>query len=366
MAFYSKFVFIGNIGIAKDKEKFHSTFLNAKETWVSSRINFMVKESDHNGVFVELFGGYQADSKGRIFSMDLDNNKIEVPWALRDDTETLKMVADFKKFKSDLGEQKEFITEYQMIEHLKDVLPTITDRVVVTGSVKKEYYKGKYNDKYIIQTIRIAKEDEKNKLSVSMDIFYSKDSLDSSDFKDEKVLRLTGYVSQYIDKDVKTKYMPQQFILSAKKLDFENEKHVAKYDFLKKYITVKGKTYVHIPWQMSIFRGADEVEWDESMLTKDQKEAVAFGLSTVDNFKPRSNALGDNIFEYRLIKPLLTGIFSEGVMDTEMKIDEFEEDVFKPVEKTEKFKEPKEEKKVEPKFDIDKIVEDDEDEDLFS
>ncbi|HEY5561974.1 MAG TPA: hypothetical protein VIK72_09525 [Clostridiaceae bacterium] len=366
-AFYSKFVFIGALGIAKDKSKFHNTFLNSpKDTWASARINFMVKESDHNGVFVELFEGYQVDGKGKIFSKDLDFNNIEVPWGVRESEETLKMVADFKKFKADLGESKVFLSGYEMIEHLNVVLPTITDRVVVTGSVKKEYYKGKYNDKYIIQTIRLAKEDEKSKLSVSMDIFYSKDSLDSSDFKDEKVIRLSGFVSQYIDKDVKTKFMPQQFILSAKKLDFENEKHVAKFDFLKKYITVKGKTYVHIPWQMSIFRGADEVEWDESMLTKAQKEAIAFGLSTADNFKPRSNALGDNIFEYRLIKPLLTGEFSEGVMDTEMKIEEFEEDVFKPVEKTEKFKEPKEEKKVEQKFDIDKIVEDDEDEDLFS
>jgi len=365
MAFYSKFVFIGALGIAKDKDKFHNTFLNKKETWVSSRVNFMVKESDHNGVFVELFGGYQADGKGRIFSMDLDNSKIEVPWKDREDTETLKMVADFKKFKADLGEAKEFLAEYDMIEYLKDVLPSITERVVVIGSVKKEYYKGNYNDKYIIQTIRFAKEDEKNKLSVSMDIFYSKDSLDTSDFKEEKVLRLTGYVSQYIDKDIKTKFMPQQFILSAKKLDFENDKHVAKFDFLKKYITVKGKTYVHMPWQMSIFRGADEVEWDESMLTKDQKEAVAFGLSTAESFKPRSNALGGNIFEYRLIKPLLSGVFSEGVMDTELKVEEFEEDIFRPVEKTEKFKEPKEDKKIEPKFNIDTIVED-EDDDLFS
>jgi len=365
MAFYSKFIFIGSLGIAKDRSKFHNTFLNVAGTWTSSRINFMVKESDHNGVFVELFGGYQVDGKGKIFSMDLDNNKIEVPWGVRENVETLKMVADFKKFKADLGESKEFLSEYEMIEHLNNVLPSVTERVVVIGSVKKEYYKGNYNDKYILQTIRFAKEDEKNKLSVSMDIFYSKDSLDSSDFKEEKVIRLTGYVSQYIDKDIKTKYMPQQFILSAKKLDFENDKHVAKFDFLKKYITVKGKNYVHIPWQMSIFRGADEVEWDESMLTKEQKEAVEFGLSTVDNFKPRSNALGGNIFEYRLIKPLLSGAFSEGVMDTELKMEEFEEDVFKPIEKTEKFKEPKEDKKTEPKFDIDTIVED-EDDDLFS
>lgn len=365
MAFYSKFVFIGNVGISKDKDKYYHTSLNGKETWKSSRLNFLVKESDNNGVFVELFGGYQIDGKGKVFSKDVDNNNIEVPWKDREDPETLKMVADFKKFKVNLTEQKEFIAEYDMIEYLKDVLPTITKPVVVIGNIKKEHYKGKYNNKYIIQTIRFAKEDEKNKLSLSMDIFYSKDSLDSSSFKDDKVLKLAGYVSQYIDKQTGVKYMPQEFILSAKKLDFLNEKHMAKFDLLKKYLTVKGKTYVHIPWQVSVFRGADEVEWDESMLTKAQKEQIEFGLATADDFKPKNNVLGGNIYEYRLIKPLLTGDFTEGVMDTELKIDEFEENIFVPVEKTEKFKEPKEDKKTEQNFDVDTIVQD-EDDDLFS
>jgi len=368
MAFYNKFIFIGDIGIAKDKEKFYNSFLNDKGTWRSSKINFMIKESDHNAVFVELFGGYMADGKGKVFSKDLENNNIEIPWADRNNTETLKMVADMKKFKVNFGEQKEFITEFDMIECLKDELPKITKPVVITGQIKHKEYKGKYTDVFIIKTIRLAKEDEKNKLSANIEIYYSKDSLDTDDFKEEKIIKLAGFVPQYIDKETGIKYMPHPFILSAKKLDFTNEKHVEKFEFLKKYLTVKTKTYVHIPWQMTVFRGADEVDWNESMLTKAQKEQVAFGLSSVDDFKPKSNMLGGNIYEYRLTKPLLVGDFSEGVVDSEIKIEEFENNnVFTPVEKTEKFKKPKEEKLIEQKVEskVDEVISKD-DEDLFS
>lgn len=338
MGFTNTFAFVGNIQIPRDKEKFYSEFLNPKGTWQSARINFLVKESDTNGMFVELFGGFQADGKGNVYSMDIENNKIEFPWSDRNDEETIKMIANYKKFRFNLGEQVEFITEYDAIRYLAEKLPTITDRIVVTGVVKKEPYKNKFNTRFVIQNVRLAKEDEKNKLSSTMDIFYSKESLDDGVFKEDKLLYLNGYLSQYI-KDEGIKYVPHQFVLNAKKVDFENDKHKARFNMLKKYLTVTGKNFVHIPWNINIYRGAEEVEFDESMLTKAQKEQIEFGLATIDDFKPRGNILGDNVFEYKLAKPVLKGNFVDGVIDTELKITEFEEQIYTPVAKTEKFQE---------------------------
>ena len=96
------------------------------------------------------------------------------------------------------------------------------------------------------------------------------------------------------------------------------------------YIDIKNKTMVHIPWDIVLLRGAEEAEFDESMLTAKQKEQIELGLKTLDDFKPKGNILGDRVNEYRLFDPKLTGDFADGLVDTEEKVSEVEEKIFVP------------------------------------
>jgi len=338
MAMQNRFTFIGELGIAKDKERFCKDYDNG--TWISSRLSFMVKKSNNNAVFVELFGGCQKDGKGTVNTFDTEKNKIEIPWKDRNNEETLNMIADWKKYKFNLGEEKIFVTEYDAVQYLKETLPTLNKKVVAYGDLKVEEYNGNFNTKFILKGIRLASEEEskKNKLTLNADLYYAKDSLDVSDFKEEKVLRLTPYISQHVSKEVGNGFFPLKgVILNAKKIDFENELQKKKVEYIKNKLTVKGKTYVHLPWAISIMRGAEEVDFDESMLTKDQLVEIELGISSIDDFKPKKKPLGNDVFEFRLVKPLLTEDFKDGAIDTELTIDEFEDKIYKATPKTEKF-----------------------------
>ena len=79
-----------------------------------------------------------------------------------------------------------------------------------------------------------------------------------------------------------------------------------------------------------MINGAEEVEFDESQLTKAQREQLELGIRTLDDFKPKGAILGGRVNEYRLFDPKLTGDFADGLVDTEMKESEFEEMVYAP------------------------------------
>jgi hypothetical protein len=351
------------------KKPFVKTFSGGadKKTPMAS-LNLGIKASDNNMAFVEMFGSVQKVVK----TMNTDNEKIEFPWDDRFDEEIIKTIANYKKITVDLGEEigrKDFVSEYDAILYLKDTLGKYKGKVCITGQMEKQWYKDRYYDKFKIQNVYAVDSDAKNKFTLTVDVYYAKDGMDDKDFKKESRIYLDGYIKQYINKDEGTKFVPQQFVLDGSKVDFNNEKHVAQFDYRKKYMSTDKKTVVHMLWDVNYLNGADTVDFDESQLTKAQKEQVELGLATVESFKPRGDIYGDRVSEFRLSKPNLTGDFADGLVDTELKISEFEEQLYIPnateekledvVKKAEKKEEVKEETKQEPEPEID-------DEDLFS
>lgn len=336
MAFNNKFNFVGTASLpkAESKRPFTKEFEKKKKKMIS--LNFGVKESDNNLAYVEGFDSIQDIIK----TMNTDNEKIEIKWADRFDEDVVKTVANYKKYTVDLGEEfgsrKEFISQYDAIQHLKEWLPKYNGKILVSGQFVKEPYNGQYYDKFKFQSIYAVADDQKNRLSLTMDIYYNKDSVDKADFKEEKKIYLNGYVSQYINKDEGNKYIPQQLVFNTSKYDLENnDKHKGLFEYKLKYIDVKNKTFVHIPWDIVLLHGAEGVEWNESMLTKPQKEQVELGIKTVDDFKPRGQIYGDKINEYRLFDPILRDFgkddnFTDGIIDTGTTVSEFEDLIYVP------------------------------------
>ena len=119
-------------------------------------------------------------------------------------------------------------------------------------------------------------------------------------------------------------------MFNASKYDPENEKHQKLLDYKLKYIDINDKNMQHMIWEVVMLNGAEEVEFDESQLTKQQREQIELGIRTLDDFKPKGAILGGRVNEYRLFDPKLTGDFAEGLVDTEMKESEFEEQIYRP------------------------------------
>lgn len=340
MSYQSRFSFCGTPVIPKQKADTKRPFCKeiskkdekTKETKKMLSMTFGIKETDMNMAFVEAFDSQQKVIK----TMDVDNEKMDVNWDDRFDEDIIEKVANYRKYIVDLGDEhggrQEFITAYDMIEHLREHLPNYDGRVVVTGQFTRDWYAKKktYFSKFRIQNVFAAPEERKNRLLLTMDLFYNKSSLDDSDFDENKKMTLDCYIEQYINKDEGRKYVPIQVVFSGAKYDLENEKHKKLFDYKMKYIKVKNKNMVHIPWEIVLLRGAEEAEFDESMLTDSQREQVELGIKSVDDFRPKGNIYGDRIDEFRLFEPKLEGDYADGVLECDDTADEFEEKIFVP------------------------------------
>jgi hypothetical protein len=387
MSYQSRFSFCGTPVIPKQKADTKRPFCKeiskkdekTKETKKMLSMTFGIKETDMNMAFVEAFDSQQKVIK----TMDVDNEKMDVDWDDRFDEDIIEKVANYRKYIVDLGDEhggrQEFITAYDMIEHLREYLPNYDGRVVVTGQFTRDWYAKKktYFSKFRIQNVFAAPEEKKNRLLLTMDLFYNKSSLDDSDFDENKKMTLDCYIEQYINKDEGRKYVPIQVVFSGAKYDLENEKHKKLFDYKMKYIKVKNKNMVHIPWEIVLLRGAEEAEFDESMLTDSQREQVELGIKSVDDFRPKGNIYGDRIDEFRLFEPKLEGDYADGVLECDDTADEFEEKIFVPAtdetmeeakknSKSAKSKSKKDEDDDdEPPFDKDEDKDDVDEEDLF-
>ena len=385
MSYQSRFSFCGTPVIPKQKADTKRPFCKeitkkdekTKETKKMLSMTFGIKETDMNMAFVEAFDSQQKAIK----TMDTDNEKLDVDWDDRFDEDIISKVASYRKYIVDLGDdhggRQEFITAYDMIEHLREYLPDYNGRVVVTGQFTRDWYAKKkmYFSKFRVQNVFAAPEERKNRLLLTMDLFYNKASLDDSDFNESKKMTLDCYIEQYINKDEGRKYVPIQVVFSGAKYDLENEKHKKLFDYKMKYIKVKNKNMVHIPWEIVLLRGAEEAEFDESMLTDSQREQVELGIKSVDDFRPKGNIYGDRIDEFRLFEPKLEGDYADGVLECDDTADEFEEKIFVPAadetmeeakknSKSAKSKFKKDEDD-EPPFDKDEDKDDVDEEDLF-
>lgn len=342
MSYQSRFSFCGTPVIPKQKADTKRPFCKeitkkdekTKETKKMLSMSFGIKETDMNMAFVEAFDSQQKVIK----TMDTDNEKLDVDWDDRFDEDIISKVASYRKYIVDLGDdhggRQEFITAYDMIEHLREYLPDYNGRVVVTGQFTRDWYAKKkmYFSKFRVQNVFAAPEERKNRLLLTMDLFYNKASLDDSDFDESKKMTLDCYIEQYINKDEGRKYVPIQVVFSGAKYDLENEKHKKLFDYKMKYIKVKNKNMVHIPWEIVLLRGAEEAEFDESMLTDSQREQVELGIKTVDDFCPKGNVYGDRIDEFRLFEPKLEGDYADGVLECDDTADEFEEKIYVPAQ----------------------------------
>lgn len=339
MAITSRFTFVGTPVLPK-KEKAKRPFFKeinkvdekTKKTRNMISMTFGMKESDNNMAFVEAFDSVQDT----IMTMDSDNEKMEVAWEDRFDEDIVNTVASYRRYTVDLGEEYggrcDFITLYDLMQHLNKYLPDYKGKVMVTGQFTREWYakKNTYLDKFKIQNVYAVEDETKSRLALTMDIYYNKDSIDKGEFNESKKIYLNGYIEQYMGKDEGRKMIPMTFIFSAAKYDLEKEKHKKLFDYKMSYIDIKNKTMVHIPWDIVLLRGAEEADFDEGMLTAKQKEQIELGLKTLDDFKPKGIIMGDKINEYRLFDPKLTGDFADGLVDTEEKVSEFEEKIFVP------------------------------------
>lgn len=366
MSYTSTFKFIGEPVIPKEGSKME--FIRDKMVGKNSdlpllAIKFGVRENKSNTGFVEL-----SDFKfPTIKTVNKDNQLIDVDWEDRNDESIIASVPFWRQCQVNLGEEyggrKTFISQYDFIDYLRNELPNYEGKIEVTGSVEKTPSKtgGQVYTHYVIRNVYAVPDTTRNKLEVDMDIFFNKFSIDRDSFDLEKKIFVNGYVQSYVREQKKKMYFPMTFVMSAEKYDFDNEKHVKRWEYLNSYFdNLLTSKMTHIPWECRILNGAQEVEFDESQLSDRQKMQIELGISTIEDFKPKGGIYGDRIHEIRLSNPILKNEFVDGAINLKDTISEFEEMIYSPEQE-----ETLEDILAEPKKEAEPEDADTDEEDLF-
>lgn len=310
-------------------------------------INFSVVASQNNRAFVECFGMKQDTIK----TMDTENNKIEIAYKDACDPEVIKAVASYRKHIVAIdGGRDEYISDYDFVNYISNIKSELKGRLVmVTGTTSLNEYEGKLSQRFNIQNIYTVDEDRKNKLTVNTDAYWSVDDIDLDSWTDEKKIYINGYIPAYINKDVGNKYVPQQFIFDASKVDFNNEEHVKLISYKLKVLgfkledgkvksTLKKNKVYAIPVIVNYVNGAQEIDFDESQLTPLQKEAIELGLKELKDFAPSNQLYGQRVIQFKITDFVLRDKSESGIYDTEFSTEEFEEQIYTPA-KTETLEE---------------------------
>lgn len=371
-----RFAFTGDIRINGDDQRNPSI-----KSGKTNNINYMrfgvgVANQRNNSAWTDCFGMDNAT----IMTMDTDGNGIEIDKDNRFDKDIVSKVASYRKNVINIiDDRKEFISTYDAIKYLSDNIDVFKHgKFTVTGNVDMNVYNGNVNRRFTIQNIYAASDDAKAQLKITDTFFFCKDSFDTSEWASEHKLYIDGWSYAFFDKKTlgaskgKNMYTPLQLVFDCGKIDWDNEKHVKLVNYKLKQIGCSledGKIKVglkknvyKIPVVIAYINGAQEEEFNESMLSANQKEAIELGLKTIDDFRPSGGVYGEKITMYKLTDFDLRGDYENGCVDTEMSVSKLEEEEFK-VAKTETLEDLEEEIK---EAAVEENDDDDSDDDLFN
>ena len=335
----SRFSFIGEIDAnsLESKVPYYREIKSDKAQGMG--LNLVVIAANNNRAFVEMAGFKNSEIK----SYDSDGNELTFMWDDREDY--ADKVASYKKNVITLnGDRHEFVTEYDFIEFVCAHIDEIKGkRFTVTGQVKKNVYKGKISDRFYMQNLFEVKEDDekKNQLRVTSEFFYNNESVDTADWKDEKKVIINGYTKDYIDKDHKAVYVPRQIVFNCSKVDFDNDLHVKRvkyklnqlkldYDNGKIVSNLKKGRYYAVSTVLAFHQGAEEIEFNESELTSNQKLAIELGLKTLDDFRPKGSIFGNRVVVFNLVDFDLRADYADGAVALEESASDFEDNIYYP------------------------------------
>lgn len=325
---YARFNFCGKVSVSRKAPLVKRDTLKTSE---KISINFGIKAGTNMG-YVKL-EGFKNDV---IKTLDPNMKSIEVDWDDRFDEDVIKNVSSIKKFTVNLGERKEFITEWDMIEYLESALAGYEDDIVVSGQFVLRPGTGKYSNQvyreFQIQNVYMPSDKDVPHLTMNLDLYYDKDSMDKSSLKDDGKIFMHCYTPMYSKADAARKMFPIDTVFNTAVFDMGKPKHKAIYDYKMRYLETKSRNPVHMNWQIAVVNGAEEVEFTMDSLTEQQREQVELGISKMEDFRPRGNIFGERVNELRLVKPILTGEFEEckAAADSEYTAREFENEIYAP------------------------------------
>lgn len=324
------FDFVGTVYVP---EKWHNRY--DKNNGITETLRFAIKPSANNSEYVSLLSWRYED--GADFYTSLENDKGKYIWtkikyADRNKQEIIDKTMYANQYQTNVGcsgnDKKVFIYAQDFLDYLKKHIPaTLKDNpdqmFRVQGEFEVSPYNGKYYENFNIKNIWLSDATE-GSMYAHIDLYYTKDSLDSLGAYTEGKHYINGRVLQYDRKEKKNLFFP--ITLTLEEPNKEDETAQKRKDIMIKVLSknVKKDDVYRMAWIVEVFNGAPEKEPSLEDLTDDQREAVEAGLMSIEDCMGRS--FGENIKELKIIRYNLKGEFANGRVKTPFDLKTLEED----------------------------------------
>ncbi len=311
-------------------------------------INLIGRRNKNDSAFMEIFG-FRSDT---ILSYDKDGNQLDIDWDDRDDPEILKKISNRSKYVIQLGEERhEYASRFDLAKFVEKHIDEIKGKVVlVTGDVEKDVYEGKSRDRFRIRNLydKSGDEEAKKKMRVVATFFWTREGIDTADWKKEKKILVNGYTYDYYKAKGQKKgsryYFPATITVDLSGKDLDDEKTLSQVNIDLEELGLaledgklscslkKGKVYAN-EFRLRYINGNEEVEFGMDQLTEKQKRRVLAGMNKVEDFKPAGTAFGDRITIYKFIEPTYKGEYTDGIKilkegDDDVKLSDFEDEIY--------------------------------------
>jgi len=184
---------------------------STKSDWVYNLFNLGVDCGKYGTIFAKLMGGYGKDRDNVIYVHGKDDdgkddfdNKFQIAWEDRFDENILEDVGDMcfikigiEKDKNDKTFTKRFLTPYDAISYIKEVLE---DGMVINvkGNLKYSPYNNHTNVEKEIKSIYLSKVEDKSKYKAvfTQTMLLDRDSAEKID-KETGIMPITAKILEY-------------------------------------------------------------------------------------------------------------------------------------------------------------------------
>lgn len=251
---------------------------------------------------------YQGDKIYTILEENGERKFKEISYADRD--KYIDKIANFKKYVLKTKEfEVEYATQGELAERFAQLLKEKTSgKFKLVGEVEYNEYNGKVYNRYNVT--RIYEVDSEEEVAESRMEVYITGHIAEQDF-----ITLKGLSAQYDSKKKADKGYPVEVVMPTVN---KTDKYISK---LEELITPKTEdTLSKIGLKVNIVAKKADVEFDESMLSDEDKEMLEYGFMSLDELKAQYG-VGKGSFEKKLEFVGFTRGYNQGCVATEITLE---------------------------------------------
>lgn len=322
----NNFEMIGSLKIAKGTDKFPNYEVKTFDSGWTIKTLRLQATCDGNSHNVEINGGYGGD-ESIVYSLKKKPNgekgTDKVQFKFKDREKHIQDLAEFKKSVFVNGEDRhEFATQVDLAEFVHMELKKeeyVNKKFKISGEIEFSEYQNKVYTRYNVNRIYVVSDEEEEKAEAQIEMYIGENCVDDESLEDTDTLYIRGHVGQYDGRKRAEVGITQIVELTISKDDKKRDRKV---DKIKENCEPKSDEYLsRIGVKVNLINKAEDVEFNESMLTEEQLEDLELGFTTIEDLKSELG-IGKGKFERKMTFKGWARGYSQGCMETDITLDE--------------------------------------------